>query len=398
MSSTGYTPSSPVPLHLYVHVPVCRTRCPYCDFFSAVPAQLEIAPAELAERLVAQAWGWVDRGLGVRPLRTLYVGGGTPTMLGVALPGLVGGIAERFGLEERAEVTVEANPDSIDRGLVESLAEVGVTRVSLGVQSLDDGELVLLGRPHNASRALDAAGDVCDGGLSLSVDLMCGLPGQDLATWERTLEMAIATGADHVSVYPLSLEPGTPLQAAVLAGEVPEPDEDVAARAMGMASEMLGRAGLERYEIANHARPGYRSRHNTAYWTGAEYLGVGPSAHGMLGRDAALAAGTIDQTAPFSRLRYAVPADLGRGLTPVPQLEIELLDEAEAAREDAMLGLRLAEGITDLLARDADVTGVLEDLGRRGLVTHGDGRWRITGQGWLMGNVVFGAVWNAGTV
>lgn len=313
-------------------------------------------------------------------------------MLGPSLAGLVDGLASHIGFADGAEVTVEANPDSLDDTLVALLAEAGVTRVSLGVQSFHDDILRLLGRAHDASRALAAAKAVRGWNMALSVDLMCGIPGQSTGSWVASVEHAISTGAEHISVYPLSLESGTPMAAEVLLGRFPEPDPDVAAEMMTLASDILIREGFERYEIANYARPGYESRHNTAYWTGREYLGVGPGAHGMLSAATARAAGFVVPD-DIARVRYAVACDLEAGLQLAPQADLDLLDADDAAREDVMLGLRLSRGVSRTLVELAGVREVLERLARQGLVALVGNRWRLTDRGWLLGNEVFSAVW-----
>lgn len=380
------------PSHLYLHVPVCRAKCAYCDFFSVAAPDLPMSTDELAEALVRQALAWPERGLVSRPLETIYVGGGTPTMLGPALAGLVDGLATHIGLADGAEVTVEANPDSLDDALVALLAEGGVTRVSLGVQSFHDDILRLLGRVHDATRALAAARSVREWGLALSIDLMCGIPGQNTGSWVASVEHAIGTGAEHVSVYPLSLESGTPMAAEALLGRFPEPDPDVAAEMMALAHDILTREGFVRYEIANYARPGYESRHNSAYWTGKEYLGVGPGAHGMLSAKTARAAGLLVPEG-IARVRYAIACDLATGLLPAPQADLDLLDAAGAAREDVMLGLRMARGVSRVKVEDAGVRDVLERFAWQGLVEFSHDRWRLTERGWLLGNEVFSAVW-----
>jgi len=385
-----------LPEHLYVHVPVCRAKCAYCDFFSVPYEWCAYSEVELARALAHQAQAWTTRGVPAVPLRSLYVGGGTPTMLGVALADLCAMVVSTFGLAECAEVTVEANPESIDDGLVRLLVEEGrLTRLSLGAQSFNDDELAMLGRPHDAARTRAAAASVIARGVDLSVDLMCGLPGQTLGSWESSLHAAVATGAGHVSVYPLSLEPGTPLERRVERGEFPAPDPDRAAEMMERASELLGAEGFARYEVANYARTGKESVHNTAYWTGRPYLGIGPGAHGMLDATVARALGMPGIGSVAARVRYAVASSLESGLESVPELEIETLTGAEALREDAMLGLRRAEGITVALAEQACVTEALWELDILGLVERAGMRWRTTERGWLLGNEVFGRVWGA---
>jgi oxygen-independent coproporphyrinogen-3 oxidase len=264
--------------------------------------------------------------------------------------------------------------------------------VSLGVQSLDDAELSMLGRAHDASRALEAAAEVLHARLDLSLDLMCGLPGQSASSWRTTLTRAIETGANHVSVYPLSIEENTPLGASVRAGGVPEPDPDRAADMLEDAAGMLGQAGLARYEVANYARPGHESRHNSAYWTGRAYLGVGPGAHGMLDADTARSAGVLVPEGT-TRVRYAVTEDLETGLVLMPKITLDVLAEAEAAREDVMLGLRLTRGVLEELVGRAGLHDVMTSLEQDGLVARTPGGWATTDRGWLLGNEVFGRVW-----
>jgi oxygen-independent coproporphyrinogen-3 oxidase len=384
-----------LPEHVYVHVPLCVSKCAYCDFCSIVTS--ERTADSITTALTAQASALAPAGSGFNA-RTLYFGGGTPSVLGPRLPRLVSAMRTVFGVSfDGAEVTVEANPDSMVPALAAALAAVGITRVSLGVQSFDDAVLQVLGRPHDSNGALRAAAAVtATGALDLSVDLMCGVPGQDMRSWEESLVMAVGTGAVHVSVYPLTVEPGTPMDAEVLAGVLPAPDPDLAAEMMLFAEGMLAAEGLERYEVANFALPGHESRHNSAYWTGRPYLAVGPSAHGMLAAgEASLVGVTTPAPADAARLRYSYTADVGVWLAaPLDRpAEIEWLTAAEALREDAMLGLRLSVGIDDGLAERAGVVEVVESLVTDGLLEHTDGRWRVTQRGWLLGNQVFGRVW-----
>lgn len=384
-----------LPEHVYVHVPLCVSKCAYCDFCSVVTS--ERMADSVAGALTDQASALAPAGTGFRAT-TLYFGGGTPSVLGPRLPRLVTAMRTVFGVPlDGGEVTVEANPDSMVPALAAALAATGVTRVSLGVQSFDDAVLRVLGRPHDANGALRAAAAVtATGVLDLSVDLMCGVPGQDMRSWEESLAIAVSTGAAHVSVYPLTLEIGTPMDAEVLAGVLPAPDPDVAADMMLLADRMLAAEGLDRYEVANYAVPGHESRHNSAYWTGRPYLAVGPSAHGMVAAcDALLVGVTAPAPADAARLRYSYTADVRAWLdAPLsPPAETEWLTAAEALREDAMLGLRLSAGIDDGLAARAGVMEVLQSLVTDGLLERAEHHWRVTQRGWLLGNEVFRRVW-----
>jgi len=386
---TGATPA--LPSHLYLHVPFCASKCDYCDFASVAGAGSATVGAVFAG-MQAQLVGWERSGLeGV--LDTIYFGGGTPSLHADECIALLGFIRRTFVVHPAAEITVEANPDSLDARTAASLGHAGVTRVSVGVQSFADSDLRVLGRRHDSETALRSCEAVLRAGMDLSVDLMCAIPGQSRSSWADTLRRAAETGAQHASVYPLAIEASTPMQVAVDAGLLAEPDPDTAADHMILAGESLGYHGFERYEVANYAtEPAHRSRHNTAYWTGRAYIGIGPGAHGMVDGRVAVALGLAEHLDPGARVRYGNNGEIdgwlvGKGDT------TEVLSAGEAIREDAMLGLRLTSGITDDLARDAGVMAVLESLRGDGLVEAGEGRWRLTTRGWLLGNEVFGRVW-----
>lgn len=416
MSRPGDTnpPGGPLTASLYVHVPFCILKCAYCDFHSA-PISDEPGLADHFAWAVGEgAAHWAALGA-LDDVASIYVGGGTPTTLGYALVSLVESVQRGARLVSDAEITVETNPDTTDPALAERLIGSGVTRFSLGVQSFDDAVLRILGRCHTAASAQRAIDALLETGARVSLDLMCGIPGQTLDSWTASVEAAVASGVGHVSVYPLTLEEGTSLSVAARSGEFEHPDDDLAAEMMQAACELLGAGGLERYEIASYARAGEESNHNSGYWTGRPYVGIGPSAASMLPAwlfDAAIAceawsdpgvAGvgrTLASVPPgASRVRFLRSADTTAFLRkPVgPPEEVEFLTLAQAAAEDAMLGLRLADGITDELAERAGGTETLGELRSRGLVEHVSGRWRVTGTGWLLGNEVFEAVWHAGS-
>ena len=255
---------------LYVHVPFCAQKCRYCDFDSRSFASCDLSAAldVYFEQLYARLDAFGDAGA-LAQVRTVYVGGGTPSLAGERLVEL----ARRICMWcKPVEFTCEANPESLTAGLATALAKVGVTRVSLGVQTLDNAELAAIGRIHDADRALAAITTVKDAGLDVSCDLMCGLPGQTAVSWQRTLDGVLAAAPHHVSVYPLTLEEGTPLYHMACRDESLEPDEDFQAACMDAARECLGAAGYHPYEVASYALDGHECAHNIAYWTGRGYL------------------------------------------------------------------------------------------------------------------------------
>lgn len=427
---------------LYLHIPFCVRRCRYCDFSTAATAHADPLIGAYVEALGSLIARLAAAGL-LAGVRTAYIGGGTPTMAGDALPGLVGTV--RAACPGIGEVSCEANPESLTPRLARGLAATGATRVSLGVQSLDDGELAVLGRAHAAEQALAAARAVVRAGLDLSCDLMCGIPLQDGASWRRSLEGVLEAGAGHVSCYPLMLEEGTPLEAAVSRGELAEPDDDAQADRMEEAAELLRAAGLSRYEVASYARPSKECAHNVAYWTGVPYLGLGSSAASMLGPDgfAALAEALPlscrvedDETLEDALgMRGRLGVTDGRGLAQrigeagVPRaarvrlrmvdgacdlvgklgrgepllVEVETLTAREAAAEDLMLGMRMTAGVGASLLRRAVQDGVpaaeldrvWASLESDGLVVRdGAGGYQPTRDGWLRGNLLYGALWD----
>lgn len=384
-----------MPAHIYVHVPFCRTKCSYCDFASIADADT-LTIDSVRKGIESEITRWAQAALpGV--VETVYVGGGTPTILSRRLPELVRHILKMFPHTPDAEVTVEANPDSPSRSLLEELVQAGVTRISLGAQSFVAAELGLLGRVHSPECALDLARMVRDLGLDLSLDLICGIPGQSKESWLATLNRALSTGAGHFSVYPLSVEPGTPLDVACSSGLVERSDPDIAAEHMMLAEEEFSKHGLSRYEVVNYSAPGKESRHNLAYWTARPYLGIGPAAHGMLDAVTATSVGLVDGCdAAVARVRYAQPGDVGQWLTGAPAT-IELLDSRQAHREDIMLGMRLTRGVPAAAFDDEELRLVLAGLVEDGLVeVAGDPRnqrVRATRTGWLLGNEIYSRIW-----
>lgn len=403
---------------LYVHVPFCAQKCRYCDFDSRSFASCELGAALDAyfEQLFARldAFGKVGA---LDQISTVYVGGGTPSLAGERLVELARRISAWCA---PVEFTCEANPESLTAELATALAKVGVTRVSLGVQTLDNTELTAIGRIHDADRAFAAIVTVKNAGLDVSCDLMCGLPGQTASSWKRTLDGVLAAVPHHVSVYPLTLEEGTPLYRMACRDESLEPDEDFQAACMDVARERLGAAGYHPYEVASYALDGHECAHNIAYWTGRGYLGLGRSAAGMLDAE------------DFDRLAGLFPGVSSRGDAfrvrlvqhddDATAFEAEYLPQREAAAEDLMLACRMTRGVaSDLLIRVARVipadeltaacdrvlelglaTWVPETLGvHEGPFTSADvvaghvrARLAPTHLGWLDGNVLFELFWD----
>lgn len=383
---------------LYLHIPFCHAKCAYCDFDSRAlcGAALEDAAARYLGALLARidAFGAAGALAGVR---TAYVGGGTPTVLGPRLAGLVRRVRSWC---DPLELTCEANPESFDDAMAAALAEAGATRVSLGVQTLEPAELAAIGRIHSAGQALAAVARGRSAGLDVSCDLMCGLPGQTSESWRRTLAGIVGAAPDHVSVYPLTLEEGTPL--ARRAADVPalEPDADLQAWCMEEARRALGTAGYRPYEVASYALPGHACAHNIAYWTGESYLGLGRSAAGMLaaGEWDGLAAllGGEPPGAGVARVRYVQLDDAGT------RFDVERLTGREAVAEDLMLGMRMTRGVgPELLGRarasagEKNVDAAVDEALSRGLAAWGaDGRLVPTERGWLLGNELYGLMWD----
>lgn len=365
----------PPPLALYVHWPFCLAKCPYCDFNSHVRAGID----EVAwERALMADLGHEARAITPRSLASVFFGGGTPSLMPPALVARILAEAERlFGFADDVEITLEANPSSVEAANFAALASAGVNRVSLGVQALDDPTLRLLGRLHGAEEAM-AALDVAQRHFGrVSFDLIYARPGQTAEAWERELERALGFGTEHLSLYQLSIEPGTRFATDVRRGALVPLDDDAAAELFALTREMTGRASLPAYEISNHARHGCESRHNLIYWRYGDYLGVGPGAHG---RRAGIATERHrkpeNYLAAIDRQCHGIAAE-------------RALPRAEQAGEAFMMGLRLDEGI-DLAgfeARFGFATSELIDLAkcdfyaREGLVRREDTRLFVTERG-----------------
>ena len=359
---------------LYLHIPFCKQRCLYCDFATRATPKDDASIDDYIERLVLDVRRAGRSGL-LGAVETVYIGGGTPSHIGPSrLSMLLYTLSLSMHLTPEVECTMEANPESLTPNMVRDLWALGVNRLSMGVQSFDDAVLRTLGRIHDADTARAAIAMAQERFENVSIDLMCGIPGQTLDSFTSDVREALRLGVRHVSVYPLMIEEGTPFDQAVCDGRLPMPDDDLQADMMEAAETILRDAGMHRYEVASYAYPGFESRHNQAYWTGVPYLGMGRSAV------------TMRQTAHCrERLRDG-------------EVE-ERLDRKQMLAEDLMLGMRRSVGVSceqvDAVAAEIPETrAVFDSLIARGLVRQYEGRFQPTEEGWLRGNEVYGALLN----
>ena len=386
---------------LYVHVPFCKTKCPYCDFntYQGIEGQmgayLEAVTTEL------QLWG---RALGRPKVRTVFFGGGTPSYLPDGdIEAILQATSRSFAIDSQAEITIEANPGDLDDAACRGLLRQGVNRLSIGVQSLDNGLLQLLGRRHSADGATEAFRTARDAGFeNVNLDLMYGLPGQSLQQWEDTITRLAALSPDHISLYALTLEEGTPMRLWADQGKISEPDPDVAADMYALAREVLSASGYHHYEISNWAKPGLQSRHNLVYWRNEPYLGVGPGAHSRLGdyrfwtvlapREYAARAAEWSEANTQGWTMFG-EGELGQARTVDGW---ENIDADTACSETMFLGLRLLDGLgieqasksvgQDLAVRYA---AEIEELLELGLLLREGGTIRLDPSAYLIANQVF---------
>ena len=392
---------------LYLHVPFCARKCAYCDFSSwATPAGDPLMSAYV-RALEAQMGEAESLGL-LEGCETAYVGGGTPTLIGEKDLGLLVS-AVRAAAPEIRELTCEANPDSLTDEVLLAVREAGATRLSIGVQSLDDAELAELGRLHDAACACERVTAAVASGLDVSVDLMCATPRQTDEGWTRTIEGVVALGVGHVSVYPLQIEEGTALDARYADDPCAWNDDGVQATRMTQAQALLEGCGYHRYEVASYSIAGKECRHNIAYWTGAPYLGLGTGASSMLDLKGYLrlreACPRLPEP-PSGVVRVRLTVRTGRReLAADPRLSslsfsLEFLTGPQAIAEDLMLGARLVAGLRPELvsqAREAfgsRLDATLEALLGDGLLVERDDRLAPTERGWLLGNELYGALWD----
>lgn len=373
------------PLGIYIHIPFCRSKCLYCDFYSL--PQAEDRMKRYTQALCAHI-SEIARYTGTYEVDTVYFGGGTPTLLPARyLTDILERIAQRYHMAKDPEITLEANPESAqDWRMLRRLRRSGFNRISLGVQAADDAALRAVGRVHTWADVERSAEAIRRAGLkNFSADLIYGLPGQGMEDWLTSLEKTAALGPQHLSCYGLKVEEGTPLHR--LQDRLDLPDDDAQADMYLAAVEELGRRGYEQYEISNFAKPGFASRHNLKYWTLGEYAGFGPGAHSDLGE-----------------LRYAYARDLdayidGALSGTLQQSEAERLPLRERDTEYIMLSLRTAAGISRTVfehryrRRFAPLDQALRRYAQEGFAEATPEGWRLTPKGFLVSNRIIAELW-----
>jgi putative oxygen-independent coproporphyrinogen III oxidase len=363
---------------LYVHWPFCVSKCPYCDFNSHVRESVDQAAwrAALLTDLAHEA-----RRTGGGALTSIFFGGGTPSLMPPQTIAAIIEAASRFwAFAPDIEISMEANPNSAEAARFADVAAAGVNRLSIGLQALDDAALRFLGRAHDAAEGLTALASAQRHFARVSFDLIYALPGQSEAAWAADLGRALAMGTGHLSLYQLTIEPGTRFETMVRKGDFTPADPDHGAALYELTQEMTAAAGIPAYEISNHARAGEESRHNLSYWRYGDYLGIGPGAHGRV-----MARATRRHRKPENWMASVNAA--GHGID-----EEMPLDPATRVTEALMMGLRLAEGVNldDIAARTGTDAATIIDrkaagrLEAQGLVTRPDNRLIVTPQGMLL--------------
>ncbi|AWK86094.1 radical SAM family heme chaperone HemW [Azospirillum thermophilum] len=349
---------------IYVHWPFCKSKCPYCDFNSHVRERVDHERWRAA--LLRELDHYADV-TGGRRVTSVFFGGGTPSLMEPAtVAALLDRVAARWPVADGLEVTLEANPTSVEAEKFRAFRTAGVNRVSLGIQALDDAPLRFLGRRHNAAEALGAIGLAAKSFDRFSFDLIYARPGQSVADWEAELKRALDHAVGHLSVYQLTIEEGTAFHPLHARGELVLPDDELAGDLYEATQAVLGAAGLPAYEISNHARPGEESRHNLTYWRYGDYVGIGPGAHGRLTLDGEKRA-TRAHRAPEIWLER-VERDGHGAAAPDP------IERADRGTELLMMGLRLTEGVPRArLVEEAgcDLDGVVDAGGLARLVAGG---------------------------
>lgn len=370
-------------LGLYVHIPFCRSKCDYCDFYSV---------ANRGDRMDDYQKALLKQIAETAPLakkqvvNSVYIGGGTPSWYGEKrLLELIAAIKKQFRLSKDVEFTVEANPDSVDLKALQRLRKAGVNRISMGMQSSNDDELDAVNRPHKFYQVKDAAAAVREAKIkNLNLDLIYGLPGQTVESWQKSVEDALALEPEHLSCYGLTVEEGTPLAGRVAEGLVLADDDELADRYLWTV-QRLAEAGYEQYEISNFAKPGYQSRHNLKYWMGEPYIGLGAAAH-----------------SDFGGCRYSYIRSVDGFIRGVLEGDVQLLDDMdriprrERGNEYLMLRMRTVHGIEEWEYRREyymnfePIAAKLAEYEQKGWAARSGRRWHFTPEGFLLSNRLIG--------
>ena len=380
------------PASLYLHIPFCRIKCTYCAFNTYVNLDNLIEP--FVEALISEI-GLLGRSKPEQQLHTIYVGGGTPSLLSVRqLERILAAIKAHFVVLSDCEISMESNPSDLTSDYMAGVRSIGMNRLSLGMQSANEKELKLFERRHDLEAVIKAVDAARRGGFdNLNLDLIYGIPGQTLADWENSIKVMLRLQPEHVSLYALGLEDGTPLKAWVETGKYPTPDDDLAADMYDLATEMLDGAGLEQYEISNWAKSGLACKHNLQYWRNLPYPGVGPGAHGYAG---GVRYSTILSPQRYISVMKNIDADFVYPRTPAVD-QATIVDRESEIAETLIMGLRLTnEGIRRDLFRErfgADLLDVHPDTiakyEKHGLLHVDENVVRLTKQGRLLSNMIF---------
>ena len=359
---------------LYIHVPFCLSKCLYCDFYS-IPYNSQIADDYIKA---------LCRGIGVRKndihsLKTIYIGGGTPSILSEKdISKILDTVINIYSVNTGAEITIEANPKTITPEKAKGFLSSGINRISMGIQSFSDKELLILGRAHNTEDAINTFGDLRAAGFqNISIDLIYGIPGQSLEQWGLTLQRAIELGPEHISAYELTPEQGTPLFDMLQQGKLVMPDEDALADMFYKGIDTLNEHGYTHYEISNFAKPGFECRHNLNYWDRGEYIGLGASAHSFSGRT---------RTANISDVKKYIE---GMKSGKLPVSETTEIKEDEELSELIFLGLRKTEGISFNLFPEETAETIkkaVKDKHLHGLIELDGNNLRSTRKGLILNN------------
>ena len=374
------------PLGLYIHVPFCRQRCHFCAFYVEIhrEGRTEDFVQSLTQEIRLSAQEYVATH---RPIRSVYFGGGTPTVLATSqLLAILSELHMHFHLASDCEITVEAHPSMISQQDLAQLLQAGITRMSFGAQSMEDGDLTRIGRPGAVHQTITAVAQARAAGFTnINLDVMYGLPGQTLDGWRRTLAYCLSLEPTHLSCYALTVEEETRLASKVQLGQAPAPDEGLQIEMDNTAQQILDNAGYDRYEVSNYAKPGYACRHNLLYWTNGEYLGLGPSAQSYLGE---MRFGNLADLAAYNRAlaesRFPTEARIR-------------LSEKEQLRDAVIFGLRLIRGIpTDHLHQHATNYGleaVTSRLFDERLIEKEGAYSRLSGRGRLFADTIAGQLY-----